>query len=166
MVNYQKILYHSTVGYLTIASDDHYIKKISFGKGTLPSDTQWNEAHGLLLKAEKQLMEYFCGQRKVFSLPLATCGTPFQQAVWNVLQQIPYGETITYGQLAQMIDKPNAARAVGGGCNKNPIAIVIPCHRVIGAGGKLTGFAGGLTVKERLLALEAEYNFNCCTYIK
>ena len=83
-------------------------------------------------------------------LPLAVCGMPFQR---NTLQQIPYGKTITYGQLAKMIDRPNAARAVGGGCNKNPIVIAIPCHRVIGAYGTLTGFSGEITIKERLLAL-------------
>jgi len=160
MMNYQKILYHSKVGFLTIISDDNYIKKISFGKGALMPDTQWNEEHELLIEVEKQLSEYFCGQRKVFSLPLLTCGTPFQQSVWNVLQQIPYGETITYGELAKMIDKPGAARAVGGGCNKNTIAIVIPCHRVIGAAGKLTGFATGLSTTEQLLALEAKYISN------
>lgn len=154
MVNYQKILYHSGVGYLTVVSDDHYIRKISFGKGALEPDTQWSKDHDLLIQAEIQLMEYLNGTRKVFTLPLKTTGTAFQQAVWDALQQIPYGETVTYGQLAQMIQKPNAARAVGGGCNKNPIAIMIPCHRVIGANGNLTGFAGGITVKNYLLSLE------------
>lgn len=154
IVEYQKILYHSEVGYLTIVSDDHYIRKIEFGKGEPGPGGNRSEDHPLLVQAETQLIEYFCGKRRDFTLPLAACGTPFQQAVWNALQQIPYGETITYGQLAKMIDRPNAARAVGGGCNKNPIAIVIPCHRVIGANGTLTGFAGGITIKERLLWLE------------
>ena len=153
-MEYQKILYHSEVGYLTILSDDHYIRKILFGKGGQQPEDQRSQEHLLLMQAERQLMEYFSGTRKEFSLPLATAGTPFQQAVWSALQQIPYGETVTYGQLAKMIDRPSAVRAVGGACNKNPIAIVIPCHRVIGAGGKLTGFAAGITVKEHLLALE------------
>ena len=156
-MEYQKILYHLEVGYLTILSDDHYIRKISFGKGGQQPEDQRSQEHLLLMQAERQLMEYFSGTRKEFSLPLATDGTPFQQAVWSALQQIPYGETVTYGQLAKMIDRPSAVRAVGGACNKNPIAIVIPCHRVIGAGGKLTGFAAGITVKEHLLALEQTY---------
>lgn len=157
ILEYQKILYHSEVGFLTILSDDHYIRKISFGKGGQASEAQCSQDHPLLIQAERQLMEYFSGMRKEFALPLATDGTPFQQAVWTALQQIPYGETITYGQLAKMIDRPGAVRAVGGACNKNPIAIVIPCHRVIGAGGKLTGFAAGITVKEHLLALEQTF---------
>ena len=159
-MEYKKILYHSTVGYLTIVSDDNYIRKIEFGKGGLEPNAERSDEHPLLVQAETQLMEYFSGNRRIFTLPLATCGTPFQKAVWNALQQIPYGETITYGQLAKMIDNPNAARAVGGGCNKNPIAIVIPCHRVIGTNGKLTGFAGGINVKERLLALEQNNHTN------
>lgn len=154
---YQKILYHSEVGHLTILTDNHYIRKISFGKGGLYPSAEWHNDHPLLLKAEHQLAEYFDGKRKMFTLPLAFEGTPFQIAVWNALQQIPYGETITYGTLAQMIGHPKAARAVGGGCNKNPVAIVIPCHRVIGANGSLTGFGGGITVKEKLLAIERRY---------
>ena len=152
-MEYQKILYHSAVGYLTIVSDDHYIRKIEFDKGEPGPDVQQREDHPLLLQAETQLLEYLNGKRRDFTLPLAACGTPFQQAVWNALQLIPYGKTITYGQLAKMIDRPNAARAVGGGCNKNPIVIAIPCHRVIGANGTLTGFSGEITIKERLLAL-------------
>ena len=154
---YKKILYHSEVGYLTILSDDYYIRKISFGKSGPDPSTEWHPDHPLLLEVEQQLIEYFDGKRQTFTLPIAFNGTPFQIAVWNTLQQIPYGEMITYGTLAQMIGKPKAARAVGGGCNKNPIAIIIPCHRVIGANGSLTGFGGGITVKEKLLALEQRY---------
>ena len=154
---YEKILYHSEVGYLTVLSDDYYIRKISFGKsGPYPS-TEWHTDHPLLSEVEQQLIEYFDGKRQTFTLPIAFNGTPFQIAVWNALQQIPYGEMITYGTLAQMIGQPKAARAVGGGCNKNPIAIIIPCHRVIGANGSLIGFGGGITIKEKLLTLEKRY---------
>lgn len=151
---YRKILYHSAVGYLTILSDDHYIRKICFGKQELPEDVRLSENHPLLTKAQQQLTEYLEGKRQVFSLPLKPTGTPFQQMVWDALQQIPYGSTRTYGELAQQIGRPKAARAVGGGCHNNPIVIVIPCHRVIGVNGGLTGFAGGLDIKKTLLELE------------
>ena len=159
-MQYQKILYHSIVGDLTILSDDHYIRKIEFGKAALPADTQWSDDHPILLQAERQLLEYFAGMRQQFELPLTTNGTAFQQTVWNALRKIPYGETMTYGQLAKIIGCPNAARAVGGSCNKNPIAIVIPCHRVVGADGKLTGFAAGISIKERLLLIEHNNKLN------
>ena len=157
---YQKILYHSEVGNLTVVSDNHYIRKITFGKGGLHPGAEWCDNHPLLVQAELQLTEYFNGTRRYFTLPIAVDGTPFQKAVWNALLEIPYGETVTYGDLAKKIDKPNASRAVGGGCNKNPIVIVIPCHRVIGVNGNLTGFAGGITVKENLLALERKFQTN------
>ncbi len=108
----------------------------------------------LLQEAEEQLSEYFAGIRREFDLPLAPKGTPFQQAVWAQLLQIPYGETRTYGQLAAALGNPSASRAVGSACHCNPIAILIPCHRVVGANGDLTGYAGGLNVKEYLLELE------------
>lgn len=110
----------------------------------------------LLQEAEEQLNEYFAGVRREFDLPLAPQGTPFQQAVWATLQKIPYGEVRTYGQLAAALGKPKASRAVGGACHCNPIAILIPCHRVVGANGSLTGYAGGLDVKEYLLELEKQ----------
>lgn len=108
----------------------------------------------LLQEAEEQLTEYFAGIRREFDLPLAPKGTPFQQAVWAQLLQIPYGETRTYGQLAAALGKPGAGRAVGSACHCNPLAILIPCHRVLGANGSLTGYSGGLDVKEYLLELE------------
>lgn len=108
----------------------------------------------LLQEAEEQLTEYFAGIRREFDLPLAPKGTPFQQAVWAQLLQIPYGETRTYGQLAAALGKPGACRAVGSACHCNPLAILIPCHRVLSANGRLTGYAGGLDVKEYLLELE------------
>lgn len=103
-----------------------------------------------------QVMEYLNGKRKTFDLPYVLRGTAFQQKVWQALLDIPYGETRTYGELAASIGNPKAARAVGAANNKNPITIVVPCHRVIGANGKLVGYAGGLHMKEALLQLEKQ----------
>lgn len=108
----------------------------------------------LLAEARRQLEEYFAGSRRVFDLPLAPEGTAFQQAVWEALRAIPYGETRTYGQIAAAVGRPKASRAVGGACHCNPIGIIIPCHRVVGSSGRLTGYAGGLDRKAALLALE------------
>ena len=111
-------------------------------------------ASPLLDAAEAQLREYFAGTRRTFDLPLAPRGTAFQQRVWAALRAIPYGETRTYGELAAAIGSPSASRAVGMANHHNPIPIVIPCHRVIGANGTLTGYTGGLEIKRKLLALE------------
>ena len=154
---YGKILYHSIYGYFTILSDDYYIRKLEFGKRTLPANAIWKEDHPLLQAASQQLTEYFEGARQSFSLPLTPDGTPFQKAVWDALQQIPYGETLSYGALAKLLDKPKASRAVGGACHQNPIVIMIPCHRVIGANGQLTGFGGGIQLKKALLDLERNH---------
>ncbi len=108
----------------------------------------------LLLEAKRQLDEYFAGERTEFQLPLNPKGTEFQNKVWHQLLQIPYGETRTYGQIAEAVGNPKASRAVGGANHNNPIAVIIPCHRVIGADGKLTGYAGGVDLKETLLRLE------------
>ena len=104
--------------------------------------------------AVRQLKAYFAGELENFDLSLSPQGTPFQQKVWSELQKIPYGKTISYGELARRIGNPKASRAVGLANGSNPISIVIPCHRVIGANGKLTGYGGGLPIKEKLLALE------------
>jgi len=109
--------------------------------------------------AAQQLNEYFAGKRREFDLPLSPKGTDFQQSVWNALLKIPYGETQTYSQVAKMIDNPKACRAVGLANNKNPIWIIIPCHRVIGANGTLTGYGGGLDMKEKLLEIEGMINY-------
>ena len=109
----------------------------------------------LIKEAKKQLDEYFAGRRKEFSLPLEfTQGTEFQKRIWNLLLKIPYGETRSYKELAAMAGNPKASRAVGGANNKNPISIIIPCHRVIGADGSLVGYGGGLEIKKKLLELE------------
>lgn len=110
----------------------------------------------LLSEAEKQLREYFKGHRKSFSLPLDPQGTDFQKTVWKALRDIPYGKTWSYGELARSIERPRAVRAVGAANGKNPLAIIVPCHRVIGANGKLVGFSGGLPVKEKLLQIESK----------
>ncbi|MGE4560745.1 MAG: methylated-DNA--[protein]-cysteine S-methyltransferase [Desulfobulbus sp.] len=112
------------------------------------------EAHPLLAEAGRQLLAFLEGRLREFDLPLSLHGTPFQQQVWRELMTIPYGQTRTYGELAERIGSRNKARAVGGAAHANPLAIVIPCHRLIGAGGKLTGFGGGLPMKQALLDLE------------
>ena len=114
----------------------------------------------LLSMATIQLDEYFQGKRTTFSLPFKLTGTPFQLAVWKELQNIPYGQTTSYKEIAQKINKPKAYRAVGMANNKNPLPIIIPCHRVIGSNGKLIGYAGGLKLKNYLLELEKSLIFN------
>lgn len=113
-----------------------------------------DDHHPVLLKTKRQLEEYFSGLRNEFELPIAATGTDFQQQVWHALTTIPYGETWSYQDLADAIGNPKAVRAVGMANGKNPISIVVPCHRVIGKSGKLTGYAGGIERKQRLLALE------------
>jgi methylated-DNA-[protein]-cysteine S-methyltransferase len=112
------------------------------------------EASRMLIQTERQLTEYFAGRRTSFTIPLDLRGTPFQRNVWEALLGIPFGETRSYGDLARQLGNPQAARAVGAATGKNPVSIIVPCHRLIGAAGKLTGFAGGLDAKMHLLALE------------
>lgn len=116
------------------------------------------EDRQLLDRLEQQLKEYFQGRREAFDLPLRLAGTQFQTQVWERLRQIPYGETRTYGQIAQAIGRPGASRAVGAACGKNPILLLVPCHRVVGSGGALTGFSGegGIRLKKALLQLEEQ----------
>ncbi|PXW21583.1 methylated-DNA--[protein]-cysteine S-methyltransferase [Pantoea sp. JKS000250] len=114
-----------------------------------------NDDHPILIETERQLSEYFTGERHCFELPLDMVGTDFQKKVWQALVAIPFGETRSYSQIAREIGHPQAVRAVGAANGRNPLSIVAPCHRVIGANGKLTGFAGGLDIKASLLALEA-----------
>ena len=139
----------SPVGALTLAEEENAIVSLFFaGKKYEQTPTE------LLRRGEQQLNEYFAGERQSFELPLDPRGTDFQKRVWRTLLEIPYGETRTYGQLAARLGNPGAARAVGGANNKNPLPILIPCHRVIGAGNDLVGYAGGLSVKACLLHLE------------
>lgn len=124
---------------------------------------EMQEAQEILEQAAREIGEYFEGKRRAFAVPTAAAGTPFQQAVWNALKEIPYGETRTYGEIARRIGHPRASRAVGQANNRNPLPIVVPCHRVIGTSGALTGYAGGLAVKERLLELERTPRRRSCS---
>jgi methylated-DNA-[protein]-cysteine S-methyltransferase len=147
----------SPVGPLGLAVDDHGVVRIQFHAGR---GLDWAGpdaragSHALLARTAAQLGEYFDGRRRDFDLPLSPHGTPFQRTVWSELGRIPYGEAISYAQLAQRIGKPAAMRAVGAANGRNPLPIVVPCHRVIGANGTLTGFGGGLPTKAFLLRLE------------
>lgn len=127
------------------------------------ADAAETAARRLLSRAVRELEEYFAGERREFTFPTAAEGTPFQLLVWEALREIPYGETRTYGEIARRIGHPGAARAVGQANNRNPLPIVVPCHRVIGASGTLTGYAGGLAVKERLLELERTPRRRSCS---
>lgn len=144
--------YNTKIGEIYIAEEDEHIVKVSFSKIEAKE-----KKTGLIKLAYSQLCEYFDGKRKIFELPLNLIGTEFQQKVWKALKKIPYGSTCTYKDVAFKIGNPKASRAVGMANNKNPIAIIIPCHRVIGKNGTLTGYAGGLKIKEELLKLEADY---------
>ncbi len=145
------------IGPLLLAGNDDALVTIRFADNGQPApvEADWvPTATPVLDQAVRQLAEYFVGQRQHFDLPLAPQGTPFQRAVWRHLQEIPYGEKISYGELARRVGNPKASRAVGAANGANPLPIVVPCHRVIGANGSLTGFGGGLPVKKMLLALE------------
>ncbi|MBS0215279.1 MAG: methylated-DNA--[protein]-cysteine S-methyltransferase [Proteobacteria bacterium] len=147
----------SPVGQLLVAADDDGLRAIEFPRNRHPvkRDDGWIEAsHRLIDEAQRQLDDYFAGKRTTFTVPLAPRGTPFQLAVWNALREIPFGDTWSYGDLARHIDQPSAVRAVGAANGRNPIPIIVPCHRVIGSDGTLTGFGGGLPTKEFLLRLE------------
>lgn len=141
-------------GLLRIVEENDAIVQIQFEQEQKTVGDAALQDTPLLLEAKRQLEEYFSGLRAGFSLPLNPQGTAFQKKVWQQLEAIPYGQTRTYGQIAAAVGQPTASRAVGGANHNNPIAIVIPCHRVIGANGKLTGYAGGLDIKEKLLRLE------------
>ena len=146
----------SPAGPLVIAADDTGLRHIEFYQNRHPADRDdWRGGdNDVLQAAEAQLHEYFAGTRTCFDLPLAPQGTDFQLQVWHELARIPYGETISYALLAQRVGNPSASRAVGAANGRNPLPIVLPCHRVIGADGALTGFGGGLPMKEFLLKLE------------
>lgn len=141
---------NTPAGRITISCDGEFITEIKFGGNE-------DGYHPLLDIASAQLNEYFNGTRRKFNLPINPAGTEFQKRVWSTLLKIPYGETRSYGQIAAAIGNPKGARAVGAANNKNPIAIVIPCHRVIGADGALTGYAGGLDIKAILLETEKRF---------
>lgn len=150
----------SPVGPLFLVASDAGLHAVEFveSRHQVRRSDDWREgAHPVLDATQQQLGEYFAGERRSFDLPLAARGTPFQQAVWQALARIPYGATASYVELAKSIDRPTASRAVGAANGRNPLSIVVPCHRVIGASGLLTGFGGGLPTKEFLLSLEGAW---------
>jgi methylated-DNA-[protein]-cysteine S-methyltransferase len=153
-MNYTEM--ESPVGPLLLVGDDAGLREILFvnGRHKPQPDPSWKKDDRGFKDVSKQLRAYFAGELEDFDLTLAPEGTPFQLKVWERLCGIRYGKTISYGELAKQIGNPNASRAVGLANGSNPIPIVIPCHRVIGSNGKLTGYGGGLPIKEKLLALE------------
>jgi methylated-DNA-[protein]-cysteine S-methyltransferase len=157
MVYYQYI--KSPVGKLLVAGDEKGLHFINFPKNGKPSlpEPEWKEDPKTLQEVLRQIEAYFAGKLKAFSLDICLNVTPFQKKVLTALRRVPYGQTISYGELAKNIGNPKASRAVGQANARNPIPIVIPCHRVIGCKGKLTGFGGGIEVKQALLDLEKQY---------
>lgn len=145
------VVVHSPVGDLTLTEENGALTGLYFGRRSLEGEEGLT---ALLERASRQLEEYFAGKRKQFDLPLSLRGTEFQRQVWAALRDIPYGETRSYGQIAQAVGRPKAVRAVGMANHRNPISIIVPCHRVVGADGSLTGYGGGLENKKFLLALE------------
>ena len=159
-MNYAYKLTPSPVGKLKLVASDKGLVAILW-ENDKPNRVKLgalveNRNHPILVETERQLAEYFAGKRKSFSLKLDLIGTKFQNDVWRALLGIPFGETRSYGQLARQLGNPRAMRAVGAANGRNPISIVVPCHRVIGASGELTGFAGGLKTKAQLLELESD----------
>lgn len=153
---YFKII-RTPVGMLLLRAGTHGLTAVQWhrpGASDVSPNGVADDNHPLLLEAERQLHEYFDSRRRVFSLPLHFTGTDFQREVWHALLAIPYGTTVSYAAMARRIGNENAVRAIGGAVNKNPIAIIAPCHRVIGSNGTLVGFASGLANKAQLLRLE------------
>lgn len=149
-------LYETEIGKISIIENGKAIIGLYHDNAMTPNDLVIKETQ-LLKEAKSQLDNYFIGKIKDFDLPLEPRGTEFQQKVWKALQSIAYGETCSYAEIAKQIGKPKAYRAVGMANNKNPISIIIPCHRVIGKNGKLVGYGGGLEVKKHLLDMESKY---------
>ncbi len=141
----------SPIGALRLAEEDGALTELLFGRR---EDSRQLDDSPVLLQAEVQLGEYFAGKRREFTVPLSPRGTEFQRRVWNALLTIPYGETRSYGEIAILAESPKAFRAVGSANHNNPISILIPCHRVIGKNGSLTGYGGGMEAKQFLLELE------------
>ena len=150
----------SPIGELLLAGDNDALTMIGFPEGAMRRDPEigWVKNDKPFAAAARQLKEYFAGERHEFDLPLRLDGTEFQLLVLDELRRIPYGETTSYGDIAKRIGRPKAVRAVGAANGRNPIPIIVPCHRVIGSGGALTGFGGGLDTKKALLQLEAEHD--------
>ena len=145
------------LGALALVATDKALKQVAFMDREEVEGRECQTFHPILEKAAQELRAYMQGELRSFSIPLAPEGTEFQKKVWQAMLEIPYGETKTYGEIATLIGSPKGARAVGMAANKNPIPIIVPCHRIIGAAGKLVGYAGGLSLKEKLLQLELKY---------
>ena len=150
----EHITLHTPIGMLVVSSRDGAVCSIRLAGIDEPPVTEQNETSPVLILATNELKAYFAGERQEFSFPMNGDGTPFQKSVWRALLQIPFGETRTYSEIAAAVENPKGSRAVGMACNKNPIMVAVPCHRVVGAGGKLTGYAYGTDLKQRLLDLE------------
>jgi len=157
-MNYHYKTMDSMVGKLTLVATDKGLAAVLWEndnpRRVRLGPVAENKKHPVLMEAETQLDEYFAGKRNRFSVKLDPKGTEFQNKVWDALRTIPFGETRSYGEIAKQIGNTKAMRAVGAANGRNPISIIVPCHRVIGASGRLTGFAGGLAIKEQLLSLE------------
>jgi methylated-DNA-[protein]-cysteine S-methyltransferase len=151
--------YESPQGQMLLVADDNGLSGVYFdGQKYLPQvETEWRRdaRHPTLAQAKRELAEYFGGERKRFDIPLAPEGTAFQKAVWKAIETVGFGETISYGELARRAGSPGNARAAGAATGRNPIGIIVPCHRIVGSDGSLTGYAGGLDRKRALLELES-----------
>ncbi|MEH6359007.1 MAG: methylated-DNA--[protein]-cysteine S-methyltransferase [Pseudomonadales bacterium] len=156
MINYT--IYESPVDTLFLLADERGLMEVRFAGNTGDAlgqiEAGWSEGSDILVDCVKQLDAYFTGELTEFDLPLVYSGTDFQQQVMHALRDIPFGETCSYGELAKKVGRDGAARAVGSANRRNPLPIIVPCHRVIGANGDLTGFAGGLDIKRKLLSIE------------
>ncbi len=148
--------FNTSIGTVGTAADDTGICAVLFSP-----EPHAEHTNAVTDAAKTQILEYLAGTRRKFDIPLSVSGTPFQKRVWHELAQIPYGETRTYGQIAENVGSPKGARAVGAACNKNPVPIIVPCHRVVGADGRLVGFAAGVDVKRALLETETNNNAEC-----
>lgn len=146
----KSLSFKSLIGIIKITEDDGYIKKIS-----LVDKFDCSNNSELLIKTKQELEEYFSLKRTRFDIPIKFTGSTFQLKVWKILLTVPYGRTLTYGEVANLIGNPKASRAVGMACNKNPLMIVVPCHRIIGKNKKMVGYAYGTLIKQKLLNLES-----------
>jgi methylated-DNA-[protein]-cysteine S-methyltransferase len=157
VIRYYKVI-DSPIGLITLTADIDALLSLTWGSKPpqidSPSIELYERQSPIIAATEAQLDEYFCRKRTHFDIPIAPSGTEFQLSVWQELTKIPYGQPITYGEQASRLGKPQSARAVGSANGKNPIGIIIPCHRVIGSSGTLTGFSGGIEIKKHLLTLE------------
>jgi methylated-DNA-[protein]-cysteine S-methyltransferase len=151
--------FESPYGRMLLVADDKALTGAYFAKQKylpcIEADWKRDSRHAPLVRAKRELAEYFCGKRKSFSVRLAPRGTPFQRSVWKAISRVRFGRTIPYAELARRAGRPGSARAAGAATGRNPIGIIVPCHRIVGSNGSLTGYAGGLAKKRALLALEA-----------